>query len=194
MGFGVPIDAWLRGPLRDWAEDLLDERRLRQAGFPRCRAVRQAGPNTLSGKRNWQYRLWPRPDVRGLARGAGPVVSGATAGARLRVLFALPYLAKDEGAERVMVTLLTHLDRQHFEPMFVVQDAARDEIADPLPPDVIVDLGLARARRPGRRCRCAPPDVLLDIGTDLVVADLPLPATPALPAESQPRSCSTKVR
>ena len=59
MGFGVPIDAWLRGPLRDWAEDLLDERSLRRAGLLRSRA----DPPAVEGasfrrSRNWQYHLW----------------------------------------------------------------------------------------------------------------------------------------
>ena len=58
MGFGIPIDSWLRGPLRAWAEDLLDEHQLRRQGYLRPDPIRQKWNEHLSGARNWQYLLW----------------------------------------------------------------------------------------------------------------------------------------
>lgn len=58
MGFGLPIDKWLRGPLRGWAEELLDERRLREEGFFRPEPIRKMWELHQSGRADVQYHLW----------------------------------------------------------------------------------------------------------------------------------------
>lgn len=58
-GFAVPIHTWLRGPLRDWAEDLLSERALAEGGFFRPAPVRGLWSEHQSGRANRQYALWP---------------------------------------------------------------------------------------------------------------------------------------
>lgn len=58
VGFGVPIDAWLRGPLRDWAEALLDEGRLKREGYLNPKPIRQKWQEHLTGRADWHYLLW----------------------------------------------------------------------------------------------------------------------------------------
>ena len=58
QGFAVPIDLWLRGPLREWAEGLLDERHLRDEGLLHPGPIRAAWADHLAGLRNHQHRLW----------------------------------------------------------------------------------------------------------------------------------------
>lgn len=58
MGFGIPIDQWLRGPLRAWAESLLSESKLQSEGYFQTKAIRKLWEAHLSGQRNWAHQLW----------------------------------------------------------------------------------------------------------------------------------------
>ena len=58
MGFGIPVGEWLRGPLVDWAENLLDEQRLKEEGVFEPKAIRKAWSAHLSGNFNQHYKLW----------------------------------------------------------------------------------------------------------------------------------------
>jgi len=58
MGFGVPIEHWLRGPLRGWAQDLLSATRLKSEGFFDAAAVAAEWSMHSSGRRDRHYGLW----------------------------------------------------------------------------------------------------------------------------------------
>jgi asparagine synthase (glutamine-hydrolysing) len=58
MGFGVPIDNWLRGPLKDWAANLLDEKKIREQGFFKSEVISKKWNEHISGRMNWHFQLW----------------------------------------------------------------------------------------------------------------------------------------
>lgn len=58
MGFGVPIDQWLRGPLKEWAHDLLSNNTLAKHNLLDHKLIEKKWREHLSGVRNWQHQLW----------------------------------------------------------------------------------------------------------------------------------------
>lgn len=58
QGFAIPVAQWLRKDLRDWAEALLGESRMRQEGFWEVRPIRQAWADHLEGREDYSFKLW----------------------------------------------------------------------------------------------------------------------------------------
>ena len=58
MGFGVPIGEWLRGPLREWGEDLLEPISMQQAGWLNPEPIQRQWREHQAGASQWQYHLW----------------------------------------------------------------------------------------------------------------------------------------
>jgi asparagine synthase (glutamine-hydrolysing) len=57
-GFAIPVGQWIRGPLREWADNLLDETRIQHDGYFNPKLVRQLWEQHLSGRYDWTHRLW----------------------------------------------------------------------------------------------------------------------------------------
>lgn len=58
MGFGIPVDQWLRGPLRDWAEDLLSVPALSEGNYLDPAPIRAKWAEHASGRADWTTQLW----------------------------------------------------------------------------------------------------------------------------------------
>ena len=58
QGFGIPLGDWLRGPLKDWSEELLEETKLEKEGFFNPEVIRGRWENHLKGRINWEHSLW----------------------------------------------------------------------------------------------------------------------------------------
>ncbi len=58
-GFSLPIGTWLRGPLREWGEELLDTQFLNDGGYFASPLIRRKWEEHLAGKHNWSKQLWP---------------------------------------------------------------------------------------------------------------------------------------
>ena len=58
MGFGIPIDKWIREDLRDWAGDLLTKENIESSGFLSSKPILKQFAEHSSGKKEWHYHLW----------------------------------------------------------------------------------------------------------------------------------------
>ena len=58
MGFSVPIASWLRGPLRDWAESLMTEHKIKSEGFFVYEKIKRKWDEHTYGKRDWSEQIW----------------------------------------------------------------------------------------------------------------------------------------
>lgn len=58
VGFGLPIGAWIRGPLREWAEDLLSKKRINEDGYFFYEPIRLKWKEHIDGKGSWEHSLW----------------------------------------------------------------------------------------------------------------------------------------
>jgi asparagine synthase (glutamine-hydrolysing) len=58
MGFAVPIDQWLRGPLKEWAADLLNPSTMSSDGLLNWAPISEKWREHQTGARNWQHFLW----------------------------------------------------------------------------------------------------------------------------------------
>lgn len=57
-GFAVPIDAWIRGPLREWTDSLINEKNIKSEGFLNYNEIDKKWKEHKSGKKNWHHELW----------------------------------------------------------------------------------------------------------------------------------------
>ena len=58
MGFAVPVGEWIKGPLKEWAEELIDKKTIEQEGYFNSKAVLELWQQHLSGKFNHTHQLW----------------------------------------------------------------------------------------------------------------------------------------
>lgn len=80
MGFGVPVGDWLRGPLRDWAEALLDPRRLRDEGIFEVDTIRARWADVQAERGEWHNHLWNVLSFQAWYEALSPARAGAARG------------------------------------------------------------------------------------------------------------------